>query len=73
MNAPNDADIVTTVAVHPGYGKLYFARISQDRRTYYRLMCNSTTGSLIDALHARQTIAYWGSKGWIVSPANRKG
>jgi hypothetical protein len=60
----NDTDITIARATHL-YGELRFERATQDRRTYYRMLRNDRgTGSLTSAKVARETIAYWRSKGW---------
>ena len=65
-STPDDV-ITTVVAHHPICGRLSFARVRQDRRTYYQLQRGGSAGCLTDRAHAEQTIAYWRSKGWIVN------
>ena len=66
---PNDNDILNARATHPICGALQFERAQQDRRTYYRLvmvlMGTRRGGSLTTAQSARETIAYWESRGWL--------
>ena len=62
----NGDDIVAAKANQPPGETLGFVRVSQDRRNYYGLTVDGRrTGSLTTAEHARQTIAYWQTKGWI--------
>ena len=63
MKTSDDTDILSARAVHPICGPLHYERVSQDRRIYYRL--GPSGGSITDAKHARESIAYWRSKGWI--------
>lgn len=61
----HDLDITTATAIHPDMGNLSWERTKQDRRVYYRMLRNGRgTGSLTTAKGARETIAYWHTKGW---------
>lgn len=71
--APPDADILEAEARCPddhamAGQRLQFDRVRQDRRWYYRLLISGRPGgSLTDAKHARQTIAYWRDRGWLIA------
>jgi hypothetical protein len=68
MEQRDDRDITHVRALHETFGAMRYERATQDRRTYYRLLLNGrSTGSLTDALHARQTIEYWRQKGWLTN------
>jgi hypothetical protein len=63
-----DADILAVQIDHPFSGEAHFERVKQDRRTYYRLVGQRVPGgALTDAKHARESIAYWRTKGWIAN------
>ncbi len=66
MKAPiEDTDITSIVAIHEG-DVMTFERAKQDRRLYYRMLRNGHgTGSLTTAKGARESIAYWRTKGWL--------
>ncbi len=60
-----DADITSVVALRDG-SEYRFERTYQSLKVYYRLLRDGKgTGSLTDATHARQTIAYWRERGFI--------
>lgn len=61
----DDSDITSVVCHHPMGREYGFTRVKQDRRTYYRLGYDQGSGSLTDAKHARETIAYWRQNGWV--------
>ncbi len=66
MKVPEDSDVLGIAANHPHHGRLRYERVRQDRRWYYRLLRGEHgTGSLTDATHARQTIEYWRTQGWL--------
>ena len=68
----DDTDILTIVAQHPDSKgcvreTMGFERVRQDRRIYYRMLVDGNgSGSLTTAKGARETIAYWRVKGWVV-------
>ncbi len=68
MNPADDADILNTTATITICGDTApyeYRRVLQDRRIYYGLTRNgNTTGILTTAKGARETIAYWKTKGW---------
>jgi hypothetical protein len=62
----DDTDITSVRGYHPDFETISFERVKQDRRIYYRMLANGKgTGSLTTPQGARQTIAYWRSKGWV--------
>ena len=63
----DDNDITSVRGMTASFGTICrYERVRQDRRVYYRLLINGRSGgSLTDAKHARETIAYWREKGWI--------
>lgn len=72
VDTTDNLDILQAVA-HTDDGRtLWFGTQRQDRRTYFKLQWRDTADgpmrsadSLTDAAHARETIAYWRSRGWI--------
>ena len=65
MNPADDADILNMTATVPMHGTATYQRVLQDRRIYYSLTRNGNrTGILTTAKGARETIAYWKTKGW---------
>ena len=66
LHAKDDSDILNAKA-HHAYGDLAYIRRHQDGRTYYAMtVAGRQSGILTTAVHARQTIAYWTSKGLTV-------
>lgn len=63
-----DVDIMAARINHPAYGAAQFERVTQDRRTYYRLTGERfPTMGITTAKGARENITYWQTKGWIVN------
>ena len=69
----DDRDILTAVARHLD-DRMRFERVRPHRgRTYYRLLADDRPSAVVmDATRARETIAYWRAKGWILTDDPRQ-
>ena len=68
----DDSDILAVRAEFPSHVcpvPYHFERARQDGRVYYRLVnaYGESCGVFTPAASARQTIAYWREKGWLVA------